>query len=55
MINTDTLCKRSDNNILTVYNILKRRLESEDLDTNVRAIFIVNFDILKEEKERRGI
>lgn len=55
MINPDTLHLRSNNNILTVYSILKRRLETEDLDANVRAIFILNFDLLELEKNRRGI
>lgn len=55
MIEVDTLYKRSDNSLLTVYNIIKKRLETEDLNAEVRAIFIINSDILKEEIERRGL
>lgn len=55
MIEVDTLYKRSDNSLLTVYNIIKKRLETEDLNAEVRAIFIINSDILKSEIERRGL
>ena len=55
MIEVDTLYKRSDNSLLTVYNIIKKRLATEDLNAEVRAIFIINLDILKSEIERRGL
>ena len=55
MIEVDTLYKRSDNSLLTVYNIIKKRLETEDLNAEVRAIFIINLDILESEIERRGL
>lgn len=55
MIEVDTLYKRSDNSLLTVYNIIKKRLETEDLEAEVRAIFIINHDILLEEIQRRGL
>lgn len=55
MIEVDTLYKRSDNNILTIFNIIKRRLETEDLQLEVRAIFIINHDILLGEIQRRGL
>lgn len=55
MIEVDTLYKRSDNSLLTVYNIIKKRLETEDLNAEVRAIFIINSDILESEIERRGL
>lgn len=55
MIEVDTLYKRSDNSLLTVYNIIKKRLETEELKPSVEAIFIINSDILKEEIERRGL
>lgn len=55
MIEVDTLYKRSDNSLLTVYNIIKKRLETEELKPSVEAIFIINLDILKEEIERRGL
>lgn len=55
MIEVDTLYKRSDNSLLTVYNIIKKRLETEDLKAEVRAIFIINHDILLEEIQRRGL
>ena len=55
MIEVDTVYKRSDNSLLTVYNIIKKRLETEELKPSVEAIFIINSDILKEEIERRGL
>lgn len=55
MIEVDTLYKRSNNSLLTVYNIIKKRLETEDLEAEVRAIFIINHDILLEEIQRRGL
>lgn len=55
MIEVDTLHLRSDNSLLTVYNIIKKRLETEDLNAEVRAIFIINLDILESEIERRGL
>ena len=55
MIEVDTLYKRSDNSLLTVYNIIKKRLETEDLEAEVRAIFIINHDILLGEIQRRGL
>lgn len=55
MIEVDTLYKRSDNNILTIFNIIKRRLETEELKPEIRAIFIINHDILLGEIQRRGL
>ena len=55
MIEVDTLYKRSDNSLLTVYNIIKKRLETEELKPSVEAIFIINLDILEREIERRGL
>ena len=55
MIEVDTLYKRSDNNLLTVYNIIKRRLETEELKPAVEGLFIINLDILKQEIEKRGL
>lgn len=55
MIEVDTLYKRSDNSLLTVYNIIKNRLATEDLEAEVRAIFIINHDILLGEIQRRGL
>lgn len=55
MIEVDTLYKRSDNSLLTVYNIIKNRLATEDLKAEVRAIFIVDHDILLGEIQRRGL
>ena len=55
MIEVDTLYKRSDNSLLTVYNIIKKRLETEDLKAEVRAIFIIDYYILLEEIQRRGL
>ena len=55
MIEVDTLYKRSDNSLLTVYNIIKNRLATEDLKAEVRAIFIINHDILLSEIQRRGL
>lgn len=55
MIEVDTLHLRSDNSLLTVYNIIKKRLEIEELKPSVEAVFIINLDILKEEIEKRGL
>lgn len=55
MIEVDTLYKRSDNNILTIFKIIKSRLETEDLTPEVRGLFIINHDILKQEIEKRGL
>lgn len=55
MIEVDTLHLRSDNSLLTVYNIIKKRLETEELKPAVEGLFIINLDILKEEIERRGL
>ena len=55
MIDVDTLYKRSDTNIIAIFNIIKHRLETEDLKPEVRAIFIINHDILLAEIQRRKI
>lgn len=55
IIEVDTLYKRSDNSLLTVYNIIKRRLETETLKPTVEGLFIINLDILKQEIEKRGL
>lgn len=55
MIEVDTLYKRSDNNLLTVYNIIKKRLETEELKPTVEGLFIINLDMLKQEIEKRGL
>lgn len=55
MLNIENLYRMKDSSVITIYNILKRRLETENLKPNVEAIFIINFDILKEEIEKRGL
>lgn len=55
MIEVDTLYKRSDNSLLTVYNIIKNRLATEDLEAEVRALFIIDHDILLGEIQRRAL
>lgn len=55
MIEVDTLHLRSDNSLLTVYNIIKKRLETEELKPAVEGLFIINLDILKQEIEKRGL
>ena len=55
MIEVDTLYLRSDNSILTVYKIIKKRLETEDLKPDVEAIFIINLNILQMEIDKRGL
>ena len=44
-----------DNSLIAIYNIIKNRLETEELKPSVEAIFIVNLDILKLEIDRRGL
>lgn len=55
MIEVDTLYKRSDNSLLTVYRIIQKRLDTEELMPEVRAIFIINSDIIKTEIDKRGL
>lgn len=55
MIEVDTLYKRSDNNIISIFKIIKNRLATEDLTPEVRGLFIINHDILKQEIEKRGL
>ena len=55
MIEVDTLYKRSDNNIISIFKIIKNRLATEDLIPEVRSLFIINHDILKQEIEKRGL
>lgn len=55
MIEVDTLYKRSDNSLLTVYRIIQKRLDTEELMPEVRAIFIINADIIKTEIDKRGL
>ena len=55
MIEVDTLYKRSDNNIISIFKIIKNRLATEELKPSVEAVFIINLDILKEEIEKRGL
>lgn len=55
MLNIENLYKMKDSSVITIYNILKKRLETENLKPNVEAIFIINFDILQGEIEKRGL
>jgi hypothetical protein len=55
MINIDNIYRMKDSNVITIYNILKKRIESGTLRPEVEAIFIVNMDILAAELELRGI
>ena len=45
----------SDASVLSIYRIIKRRIETEDLKPNVEAIFIINLDILQLEIDKRGL
>lgn len=55
MFNIENLYRMKDSSVITIYNILKRRLETEELKPNVEAIFIINMDILQEEMINRGL
>lgn len=55
MLNIENLYRMKDSNVVAIYNILKKRLETENLKPNVEAIFIINFDILQIEIEKRGL
>lgn len=55
MLNPDNIYRMKDNSLIAIYNIIKNRLETEELKPSVEAIFIVNLDILKLEIDRRGL
>lgn len=55
MLNQDNLFRMSDASVLSIYRIIKRRIETEDLKPNVEAIFIINLDILQLEIDKRGL
>lgn len=55
MLNIENLYRMKDSSVITIYNIIKKRLETENLKPNVEAIFIINFDILQGEMEKRGL
>lgn len=55
MINIDNIYRMKDSNVITIYNILKKRIESGTLRPEVEAIFIVNMDVLAAELELRGL
>ena len=54
MLNIENLYRMKDSNVVAIYNILKKRLETENLKPNVEAIFIINFDILQIKIKKRG-
>ena len=55
MFNIENLYRMKDSSVITIYNILKRRLETEELKPSVEAIFIINMDILQQEMINRGL
>lgn len=55
MFNIENLYRMKDSSVITIYNILKRRIETEELKPNVEAIFIINMDILQQEMINRGL
>lgn len=55
MLNIENLYRMKDSSVIAIYNILKKRLETENLKPNVEAIFIINFDILQMEIEKRDL
>ena len=55
MLNQDNLYRMSNASVLSIYRIIKRRLETEQLNPNVEAIFIINLDMLQLEIDKRGL
>ena len=57
MINPDTMNKRSDNSLLTVFNILNARLNTEYVKSkpSLELEFMVNRDLILTEIEKRGL
>lgn len=55
MINPDTLYRRSNNSLILVANVLKNRIEEENLDKEIKALFIINLDLIQGEINKRGL
>lgn len=55
MFNIENLYRMKDSSVISIYNILKRRIETEELKPSVEAIFIINMDILQQEIDKRGL
>ncbi len=54
MINVDTLSKRSDTSLARTLSVINRRLERNDFPNDeVRAIYLLNKDLIEDEIERR--
>lgn len=54
MINVDTLSKRSDTSLARTLSVINKRLERNDFPSDeVRAIYLLNKDLIEDEIERR--
>lgn len=54
MINPDTLSKRSDTSLERTLLVINRRLQRNDFPSDeIRAIYLLNKDLIEDEIERR--
>lgn len=54
MINVDTLSKRSDTSLTRTLSVINKRLERNDFPSDeVKAIYLLNKDLIEDEMERR--
>lgn len=54
MINPDTLSKRSDMSLARTLSVINKRLEKNEFPNDeIRAIYLLNKDLLEDEIERR--
>lgn len=54
MINPDTLTKRSDMSLARTLSVINKRLEKNEFPNDeIRAIYLLNKDLLEDEIERR--
>ncbi len=55
MINPDTLSKRSDMSLARTLSVINKRLEKNEFPSDeIRAIYLLNKDLLEDEIERRN-
>lgn len=55
MINPDTLSKRSDTSLARTLSVINKRLEKNEFPNDeIRAIYLLNKDLLEDEIERRN-
>lgn len=55
MIEVEVLKDKTDEELLRLFNILKKRIEAQDFVESAKTIFENKYNSLKQEIERRGI